>query len=143
VIPGFFDPERSRPAPMVRVDVLMSPATNSWLTVDFLLDTGAGRTCLHPRDSLRSGLSEATLAEPGNWPHHQRMSGVGGSTLYYVTRTVYSFATDSGESEVIEGQILIAQPRPDNAGLPSLLGWDMLYRFEVLVDWRSRRVELR
>ena len=128
---------------MVRVDVLLPFTTGSWFTTDFLLDTGAARTCLHPRDSLRSGLSEATLTEPARWPQHQRMSGVGGTTLYYVTPATYSFVADSGATSVIEGQILLAQPRPDNAGLPSLLGWDILERFEVLVDWRSRRVELR
>lgn len=127
---------------MVRVDVLLPSVTNSWFTADFLLDTGAARTCLHPRDALNFGVGEATFANRSDWPR-QRMSGVGGTTLYYVAPATYSFVTDNGGANRIESQILIAQPRTANAALPSLLGWDILERFELLVDWRTRRVELR
>ena len=71
------------------------------------------------------------------------MSGVGGTTLYYVTPAIYAFVADDGRVQIVNGPVLVAQLRPDNQELPSLLGWDILERFEVLVDWRSRRVELR
>jgi hypothetical protein len=42
----------------------------------------------------------------------------------------------------MEGEIDIAELRPDNQMLPSILGWDVLQYFRLVVDWPSRQVTL-
>ena len=37
----------------------------------------------------------------------------------------------------------MALVRPDNLNVPSLLGWDVLSQFEVIMNWTTKSVELR
>jgi hypothetical protein len=43
---------------------------------------------------------------------------------------------------VIEGEIRIAEPVPGNAAIPSVLGWDILAQFRVVLDRRRGEVVL-
>ncbi len=54
----------------------------------------------------------------------------------------YAFLHDDGHWDVHEGEIAVAQLRPDNQGLPSLLGWDVLRHFRITAEWTSRRISL-
>lgn len=142
MIPGFFDPRRARPAPSAG-QILLPELAEKWFEVDFLLDTGASRSCLHPSDAIAgAGIRRAALADPARWRQHEPPRGVGGESIYYVTLATYAFVTDAGEAQVVDGHIRIGQLRPGSLGLPSLLGWDVL-QFEIVVDWQSKRIELR
>ena len=144
MIPGFFDPKRVGPAPKVRANVLLPELANRWFKVDFLLDTGAGITCLHPNDAInRAGLTSTVLSDPAQWRRREPARGVGGQATYFVVPAIYAFVTDAGQMQLVRGQTRVAQFRPGDMNLPSLLGWDILEKFEVVVDWRTRRVELR
>jgi hypothetical protein len=60
VIHGEFDPSDPYPKPWVRVLVFLEGHSSIWTEVRFLIDTGAGMTCLHPRDVLsRSAYPDA------------------------------------------------------------------------------------
>jgi len=52
VILGFFDPALpSWPRPMIRVLLYLPGISTRWAPVDFLLDTGAGTSVVHPLDA--------------------------------------------------------------------------------------------
>lgn len=40
------------------------------------------------------------------------------------------------------GEVWVAQLRLDNQALPSLLGWNILQDYEIVVNWAGRRVSL-
>ncbi len=128
---------------MVRVAVFLPGLTNEWCLIDCVLDTGAGTTCVHPIDALgRLGLGAATLAEgmPGRRERHR---GVGGGALYHVVPARYGLLDEHNEWLILEGMLRIAEMTPENRTLPSILGWDVLRRFAVALDWPQRLVELR
>ena len=113
------------------------------MTVDFLLDTGAARTLLHPRDATtRVGIEPGRLAEPSRWPTTETLWGIGGSSIYYPVLARYAFDRDDGGIEILHKQIAVAQLRTDNRVTPSLLGWDVLRHFRVVADWSTRTVRL-
>jgi hypothetical protein len=71
------------------------------------------------------------------------MIGIGGSTNDFPVPARYSFAEESGERIVIDGEILVAQLTPATEPLPSLLGWDVLRHFELTTNLPAGRVTLR
>ena len=70
------------------------------------------------------------------------LQSVGGLVQYYVAPVRYAFRHHDGTAQYIDDRIQVAPRAPVNAGLPSLLGWDILSRFGLLADWSSRRLEL-
>ena len=82
------------------------------------------------------------LASPDQWPEMVALQGVGGLVQYYVAPVRYAFRHHDGTTQYIDDRIHVAPRTPLNAGLPSLLGWDVLSRFGILADWSSRRLEL-
>jgi hypothetical protein len=143
VISGFFDPKSTRPVPRVRVTLFLPGISIDPAPVDFLVDTGASTTCLHPRDAVKAmGISAARLLHPDQWPQHRSAAGVGGSSLYYVVPARYAFLHEDGRRDVHLGELAIAQLRHDNLTLPSLLGWDLLQHFRIIAEWASRQITL-
>jgi hypothetical protein len=143
LIAGFFEPTFPDPLPLVRVGLYLPGITSRWVNVDFLLDTGADGTALHPRDAIfRVGLDPAILDTPEQWVSPQSGGGVGGSSDYYPHPAHYALRHDDGRVQVIRGEIWIARPTPDNSTLESLLGWDILRQFRVSLDWANRRIAL-
>ena len=72
---------------MVRVAVYLPGMTASWSLVDFLLDTGAATTCLHPPDTVeRLAISNQRLQSRDAWESVETYHGVGGGATYFVTR---------------------------------------------------------
>ena len=51
LISGYFSPEFARPAPMVHVAVYLPGVTWQPRYVDFVIDTGASITAVHPADA--------------------------------------------------------------------------------------------
>jgi hypothetical protein len=129
---------------MVRAALFLPGITPDWSLVGFLLDTGAATTCLHPWDATeRVGISEERLQDRDAWDRAETHSGVGGGAIYYVVRARYALLDERGEWKIIEGAIRIAHFTPTNESLPSILGWDILRRFAISLDWEQRVVELR
>lgn len=128
---------------MVRASVWLPGIQPAWKSIDFLLDTGAGTTSLHPLDSIvRIGIPIANLIDPSQWPEHETHGGIGGKAIYFLTEAHYAFLKSDGEWHRIHGKIRIAEATLGNLSLPSLLGWDVLQEFHVATDWANRTVTL-
>ena len=128
--------------PRVLASIQLVGISPSWTGVDFLVDTGAGWSCLHPADARRAGVAASALVSPDQWPEMVTVQGVGGIVQYFVAPVRYAFRHHDGTTQYIDDRIHVAPRTPLNAGLPSLLGWDVLSRFGLLADWSSRRLEL-
>jgi hypothetical protein len=98
---------------------------------------------LHPRDAMAAfGVQLAHLADPQRWPQHVAHQGVGGARLYFREQAFYLFQHDDGSWQPVAGEIDIAQAQPDNQDLPSILDWDVLQHFRVVVNWPARQITL-
>jgi hypothetical protein len=143
VIRGEFDPSDPYPKPWVRVLVYLDGISPMWAKVPFLIDTGAARTCLHPRDALTAGVPRRSLVRRETWQAPPLMvNGIGGTMEYYQTSASYAFETTSGDLHVVDGAILVARATPTNTALPSLLGWDLLQGFHLNVHYDTGLIEL-
>lgn len=95
--------------------------------IPFLLDTGAERTCLHPRDTNRARIPIEALGGA------IQSRGVGGLSRYYRESALLSFY-DQLYTRVYAIELLIADPHEGNEGLPSLLGRDVLNSWNINYD---------
>lgn len=103
--------------------------------VDFLVDTGASSTTLHPRDGVRLRCPFDALVLPIEF------QGVGGLHTYYRETAVVVF--DDGVAERnFRVEISIAKPDALASGLDSLLGRDVLNRVRLEYDFPQDRLEL-
>lgn len=142
MIAGFFDMETNEPVPWVRIFLLLPDHSPDWEPVNFLIDTGAFTTTLHPADALSAGVEANMLTDPRHWPRVERSLGVGGHADTFVTRAQYGFLHEDGTPQIIDGEIRIARLSLTNQQLPSLLGWDVLEHFTIHIDRRSGMVSL-
>jgi hypothetical protein len=143
VIPGYFDPGYAHPWPRVRVGVLLTDITQDWIVVEFVLDTGASATCLHPSDALGvSGIDLTMLTDAARWSVTSTFRGIGGGVSYFTTPAQYGFLHDDGRLYIVDGTINIAQWTLTNQSLPSLLGWDVLANFSLYANSATGRLEL-
>lgn len=143
MIPGRFDPNYAHPWPRVRAGVLLKDIAQDWIVVDFVLDTGASATCLHPTDALTiSGIDLSMLTDPARWSVVSTFSGIGGGVSYFTTSALYAFMHDDGRVHLIDGTIKVAQWTLTNQALPSLLGWEILASFTLFADPSTGRLEL-
>ena len=130
MIIGEFD-DRGRPYVEGRVII---PRLNINGIVRFLLDTGADRTCLHPRDARRARM-------PFNQLGNRRTSrGIGGSSSYFSETTILAFV-DKPQMRFYELELLIAEPHESNEELPSLLGRDVINHWYMQYDPAVTRLE--
>ena len=110
--------------------------------IDFLVDTGATVTSLHPDDGRRIGCPFDELRNPRN------MAGVGGSSQYFREPAVVVLY---GRDRVrpLDVELLVSKPQPTSVSdprpvvnrLPSLLGRDVLNRLRMDYDFPERRLE--
>lgn len=100
--------------------------------VDFLVDTGAYSTVLHPMDGMRLGCRFDLLSEEPETVH-----GIGGSQDCYPEEATVVFADDDGEY-AFPLAIDIVKPAPNSESivneLPSLLGRDFINYRRLLYD---------
>ena len=106
---------------------LMIPRFNVAHRIDFLLDTGAERTCLHPADTNGARIPIEALGGA------IQSRGVGGISAYYREPALLSF-DDDPYTRVYAIELLIADPREGNQGLPSLLGRDVINNWRISYD---------
>lgn len=101
--------------------------------VEFLIDTGADSTTLHPADAIRV------------WPPylaHNFRSDPRGASSYVQREAQLDFNDDTRGPIGGEFTINIAESRGDNAVFPSLLGRDVLQFFRLTVSNRDNSVTL-
>ena len=128
MIEGFWDDNR----PYMRVAVYVMEFSRAWGVVDFLVDTGADNTCLHPTDALRIGVPAPFLLDTSQWSEVERTSGIGGTEYPYCPLDAwYAFRQSNGEWLQVPGKIRISGYRSENIGIPALLGRDVLRRFTL------------
>ena len=92
--------------------------------IEFLVDTGASHTCLHPQDGMRLKVPYHRLRNP------IYASGIGGDSKYYREPAVLFF-TDGQLLRAYSVLILVADPTEHNDDLSSLLGQSMLQNWNV------------
>ena len=139
MIVGRFD-ARGRPILRARLRV---PRFNVDDEVNFLVDTGAVNTCLHPFDAEFIGFPFAELRDPFD------MAGVGGSQSYY-REPAQVILNDSDGDRTFDITLSVASPqlptpsnpRPVVNRLPSLLGRDVLNRLRMDYDYPAGRLHL-
>ena len=103
--------------------------------VDFLVDTGAAASVLHPDDGIALGCPFDDLHLP------LAFVGVGGTHTYYRETAVIEF--DDGGTEVgLRLEMAVAKPHPAADGLDSLLGRDILNRMRMEYDFPQEQLEL-
>jgi hypothetical protein len=129
--------------PFVRTSIWLPAIQRQWVPIELLIDTGAGRTSLHPLDAItRVGIPIQTLVDPSLWAKHETPGGIGGKALYFVVDAHYAFLKSDGQWHQMQGEIRIAQASVNNLTLPSLLGWDILQHLPLTTNWGNRSIWL-
>ena len=129
MIRGYFRPVGGRNRPFARCLVYFPGAPNARLIApEFLIDTGADRSLLSPRDAIGVGLDFSVLdSGPAS-------RGVGGETP---TLLVESMIYVAGYTIPLTLSIPEVQ-RP----IPSVLGRDFIANFALFMEERTGRVLL-
>ena len=130
MILGEFD-DRGRPYVTSRL-IIPRLQINEGLLL--LLDTGADRTCLHPRDAVRIRMPFGQLADK------QTSRGVGGRSSYFREQAIIAFR-DRPQLRLYAIELLVAEPQEDNDTLPSLLGRDIINQWYMQYDPTNTRLE--
>ena len=106
--------------------------------VNFLIDTGADSTVIHPADGLVIGIPFDDLGSPS------MRSGIGGKRAYFEEDAVIFFADDASSLHPCPTGVSVA--KPDARGTldhtPSLLGRPLLNSWRMLYDPRKGIIEI-
>lgn len=114
--------------PFLRGDILI-PRFGVQVVVDFLVDTGADVTCLHPKDGIPAQVPFGRL---GNLASSR---GIGGQSAYFVEQAVLSFRDASGRPIYeYDANLYVGKPEDVSDRIPSLLGQDVLKRWRLVHD---------
>ena len=104
-INGYFKPSHQEPAPYVSGSVYL-PRLGVGDRVDFLLDTGADATTLHPRDAGKLGVYAHSLGSAS-----VSAKGIGGPMQYTPEYALVSFFDrEAGDWRNFRIQVYIASP---------------------------------
>jgi hypothetical protein len=112
--------------------------------IEFVLDTGASRTSLHPTDAITTiGIDRDTLDQPPNtWPPPEASNGRNGAVDYCEFPCTYYLLDEASGFSVFDESIRIAHLTAGNERIPSLLGWDVLKKFTVEINHAAGLVYL-
>ena len=89
----------------------------------FLVDSGASITAIHPADIPKLAIPQAVLREAETI----QINGIGGGSIYRLIPGTLTFRDDAASTPFRYATTLyIAEPKDDNADIPSLLGRDIL-----------------
>ena len=137
-IRGYWDTDEPS-APYIR-STLYIPRIRLVTEVDFLIDTGADATSLHPYDVSRAGIDVGTL--PGTL---RAASGIGG-TMRYIETDAFVYLYDLDARNWHRFPVLLAVSADDRAEpgnrIPSVLGRDVLNDCLCTFDSRQESVIL-
>jgi hypothetical protein len=134
VIRGFFSPTHlGNPEPAVTAVPLLDaflylPLTDTHISLQFLVDTGADMTVLHPRDSLRLIADEVAWDKLRAQPA-ETLGGAGAGLPYYLVPVVIGLEHEDGMIDSLPLTIGIGEPAPAIEGHESLLGRDVLAHY--------------
>ena len=123
MIIGYFD-ERGRPYVQGDIDL---PTLGAGGQLSFLLDTGSDKTCLMPRDGRRLGVDYSRIT---SWPG--TASGIGGAVRTARRVSWVYFTETAGAVRCYRLQLDLLPDIPELAGVPSLLGQDILSRWRTI-----------
>ncbi len=116
--------------------------TAGWVTVPFVIDTGAAMTCVHALDAIRLlGMSPASL-DSSTWTNVIDGGGVGGPLKYLGCTAQFAFQRANGTLEFLDGEVKIGELRSGQQWMPALLGWDLLQHFRLTIDGGGQAVTL-
>lgn len=122
--------------PMVTATVGL-PGINAYGPVTFLLDTGATKTVIHPKDARTLEIDFEKLK------NETYSLGVGGRAKAFMERAELIFReADELTRQEFSTTIAIAEPSPHNFNYPSLLGRDILNQWTTLYDPRNNSLTL-
>mgnify|MGYP001589979239 CR=1 FL=1 len=107
--------------------------------LQFLLDTGAAVSVIHPVDAKSIGLE---LDEEFSAIPMEINAGIGGGARYLREMSWLEFTQADGALSRYRFALRIAVPDAANAVLPSILGMDFIQHFRLTVSVREERVEL-
>ena len=124
MIDGYFS---TAGVPYVRAHLAL-PRLGVAGSFDFLVDTGAASTVLHPRDGAGLDCPFNQLVMPIEF------EGVGGTQTYYLEPAMLKLG-DSDDMDPFSIQLSIAKPAPSVDRLDSLLGRDVLNRLRMEYDF--------
>lgn len=129
MISGFYIPS-VMPQPQIIV-AMRVPLLNGggYVGVPFVVDTGAARTVIHAFDAMGKFGAPPTSLDPNTWANPLPTGGVGGGILAQQMQADYVFQYDDGTFYTFSGTVLVGEA--STQGLPSLLGVDVLSRFEL------------
>jgi len=129
----------------VWVSVHLPTITQDFVPIDFMIDTGMTRSCLHPQDTIgKIAIEPAALADSARWPRKRTAGGIGGRVTNYVHDAQYLFHHEDGSValSITTETIELVPPTATNTAYPSLLGMDMLRYFRLRMDYASGIVVL-
>ena len=132
MIIGEFDAFRQS---YVRCDVVLPRLNIPSIGRRFLVDTGAHRTSLSTRDASDMGIPFDLL--------QNRIESVGiGGVASNFRELAYLAFEDGNLTRIYEVELLIAEPGGDiDLGIPSLLGRDLLYYWDMMYSPMRGRLE--
>jgi hypothetical protein len=137
MIRGYFLTKGASRRPFVKAILQFPTLDDGSLEVELLVDTGADRTILAPIDVLR--LARRFRLDPTSLPVGIPSTGVGGRA---VTRTLEAAVILDGFRSPTFPLTLLEPPPGPTPPVPSLLGRDLLSRFALFLEERTRRVLL-
>ena len=124
--------------PFVKARVII-PRLGVQREVEFLVDTGADRTCVNYRDAVNMGLFPEILR--GSEMTHAE--GIGGASRYFREDARIEFIeTDDERPYEHTLSLLIADLSDAPSLIPSLLGRDVLNLYRMVYAPAERRLEL-
>ena len=138
MIRGYFSLRSGRKRPFITASLEFPSARrpNRHIVTDFLVDTGADRTILSPRDAEKlHGLGievEGLAIGPAS-------TGIGGSVRTRVIDAIFNLDSSAFPLTIA---ILDATAGLGRSHIPSIIGRDILDQFALFVEQRSDRILL-